>query len=151
VKARSRRPLALALGLAVCLVALAGCAGGPSPGPITRPEPYPSARSPEEAFATFLWAWKRGDLDVLEGYLGAWLRQELKEKLETEDRAAVSAWYREGAEHLELREIDWTHRGDSLAYVRVVLAGGGLSPTALDFSLLRRPDGWVVSGKRLLR
>lgn len=148
---RSGRRRLLGLGLALCLVVPAGCAGGPSPGPVTRPEPYPSAGSAEEAFATFLWAWKRGDLDVLEGHLGAWLLQELQQKLETEEREAVAAWYRAGAEHLELREIDWTHRGDSLAYVRVVLAGEGLSPKALDFSLLRRPDGWVVSGKRLLR
>ncbi|RMG17979.1 MAG: hypothetical protein D6731_03100 [Planctomycetota bacterium] len=137
---------ALALGV---LCWLAGCSSIPL-GPVRRPELYPDRTSPEAAFATFLWAWNAGDVPVLRAVLGAWLRHDLEERIARKGVEETAAFYR-GAGDLRLLDIEWRDVGEALAYVRAVLAGSAVPRAELDFSLLRRPDGWVVTGKRLLR
>lgn len=141
----------LALLAAALVCAPLGCGSVPALGPVERPEIYPDRTEHDAALATFLWAWHTGDIDALDQVLGAWLHHDLELQLEKNGRDAVSEFYRRGAERLTLLELDWEHVGDALAYARIVISAASLERAELDISLLRRPDGWVVSGKRRRR
>jgi hypothetical protein len=134
----------------VAVLLLAGCAGVPT-GPAARPEVYPDRTSVDMAWQTFLWAWKLGDVDVLDQVTGWRMHAELRKQLETNGRDAVAAWYRDGAEELQVLEAEWTTRGEEMAYLRVVLSSKTVSRVEADFSFVERPDGWVLTEKRSVR
>jgi hypothetical protein len=139
------------LALVAALGLLAGCTPSVPLGPIEKPEIYPDRTSPEASWSTYLWAWRTGDVEVLKGVLGLWLRHDLDKELERNGAPAVSEWYRKDADDLLVDSASWTSYGEALAYLRVVLKSHAVPRAELDFSFLRRPDGWVVSGRRLLR
>ena len=128
---------------------VAGCSGIQL-GPVQQPEVYPDKSSPPAVFNTFLWAWHTGDVDVLRRVLGLLLLADLSQRSKTQNDKEISAWYRRGAQNLRVIEADWNKRGEALAYLRVLLGVDG-EELSLDFSFLRRPTGWVVSGRRILR
>ena len=142
----SARSLAWASVLSATLVLLTGCGGVPL-GPVSPPEYYPDRTEHTLTLQTFFWASNQGDIDVLQLVLGALLYQELANTLKTEKKEDVAAWYRRDADGLTIEDVDWTHEGEALAYARVVLRVAGRRHEE-DFSLLRRPDGWVVSGRK---
>ncbi len=143
-----RRSLALLLGLGLALF-LGGCSSIPL-GPVTEPEIYPDRTEDEATLHTFLWAWNTGDVAVLKTSLGALLLQDLIDRLERNGEASVSAFYK-GSGDLTIEELEWIKQTDALAYVRVVLKSSKVTRAEMDFSLYRRPGGWVVTGQRLLR
>lgn len=145
------RALARALACAATLL-LAACGTIPPQGPVEAPAIYPDQTEPELAFQSFLWAWHTGDVEALEHLLGAWLRHDLRERIAVAEAPdEVAGYYREGAQELTLHEVEWTHRGEALAYVRVVLSAAGVDRAELTFGLVKRPDGWAVTGQKLLR
>jgi hypothetical protein len=129
---------------------LTGCAGVPT-GPAQRPEVYPDRTSVDEAWRTFLWAWKQGDVEVLGQVTGWRMHAELRKQIEANGAEAVSAWYRDDAEALRVLEAEWTTRGEEMAYLRVVLSSKTVSRVEVDFSFVERPDGWVLTEKRPVR
>lgn len=143
---------ARALACAAALL-LAACGTVPPEGPVERPAIYPDQTEPELAFQSFLWAWHTGDVDALERLLGGGLRRRLREQLAAADgeREAVAAFYREDAQDLRLDKVEWTLRGEDLAYVRIVLSSGQVDRAELIFGLFNRGGRWVVSGDKLLR
>jgi hypothetical protein len=135
----------------LCVALLAGCAGVPM-GPVARPEIYPDQTTPEAAWSTFAWAWSAGDVDALERVLGGWMKWQLGKELEKNARDAVSAWYRRDAEALVVEDAEWVHRGEALAYLRVVLSSRTIPRLELDFAITRRGmDDWLVTGRRKVR
>ncbi len=140
----------LARALLLGLVLVAGCSEIPL-GPITPPEIYPDRTEHALAFRTFLWAWHEGDVAVLAQVLGWFELRDFKRRLEAEGEEAVGEWYRRGAEDLTLREVEWLHEGVALARLRVVLSSSDVERAEVAFHLLKRPDGWVVSDRRVLR
>lgn len=137
---------ALLLGLAL----LAGCSGVPL-GPVTPPEIYPDRTEHALAFRTFLWAWHQGDVGVLSQVLGWVELRDFKRRLEAEGEEALAEWYRRGAEDLALRELEWQEEGQALARIRVVLTSSTVERAEVEYHLLKRPDGWVVSKRKVLR
>jgi hypothetical protein len=133
------------------LTALLGTGCGTIPlGPVQQPEIYPDRTTHESALASFFWAWHTGDVKVLSQVLGAWPLKNLQERLESTGKTKTSEYYRRDADPMTVDEVEWTAEREALAYVRVVLHPGG-KRVELDISLLRRPDGWVVTAQRLLR
>jgi hypothetical protein len=148
---RARRAAGL---VAACVVAggLAGCAATPPLGTVERPEVYPDRTSALACWETFAWAWKTGDVEVLEQVTGGWLRWELDKQLEKNSREAVAEYYRGGARDLVVLEADWVHLGEALAYLHVVLSAAAVPRVEVDFALTARGlDDWVVTGRRSIR
>lgn len=128
---------------------LAGC--GLPTGPVEPPDPYPDRSTAAAAWETFLWAWHEGDLRVL-SEVTAWTEaQRLEESLQTRGEEGTRAWYRQDAADLTVVEARFTTLGESLAYLRAILRGGAVARVELDFSFVRRPDGWAISDRRLVR
>jgi hypothetical protein len=137
------------LALLVTALLLSGCSTVQL-GPVRRPVIYPDRTTHERALSSFFWAWHEGDVRVLLGVLGAWPLKDLQTRLEKTSPAETAEFYRRDAEALTLVELEWTAERKALAYARVVLHVAG-KRVELDISLLRRPDGWVVTAQRLLR
>jgi hypothetical protein len=129
---------------------LSGCSSL-STGPVVQPDIYPDRSEAPLALHTFLFAWNQGDVPVLQQVLGAWLHYELADLLKKQSAEDVSTYYRQDAQNLAIQDIDWRMEGEGLAYVRLVLSSSSRKRVEVDFSLLHRPDGWVVSGKRFVR
>lgn len=135
----------------LALALLAGCAGVPT-GPVERPDVYPDRTTPVAAWTTYAWAWRTGDVDVLEQVLGGWMRWRLDKELEQQPRDAVSAWYRKDAEELVVEDAEWMHDGEALAYLRVTLTSRATPRLELDLAITRRGvDDWAVTGLRKVR
>lgn len=143
---RRARIAALALGL---LLGLLGC-GSLQTGPVERPDYYPDRTSADAAMATFLFAWREGDLETLDQVLGMWLHKELTEFLKKQDKAAVADYYRKGAQGLTVLDYEWKKEGDEIHYLRAVLQTEEVARFELDFALYRFPLGWVVTGQKLV-
>jgi len=144
---RARAPL-----VASCLACLAlagGCASA-APTEIARPAVYPDRATPDAAWRTFLWAWRTGDVDALGRVTALWLKEDLDRMVEKNGKPAVAEWYRKGADRLVVERATWARRTEDLAYVDARLATGEGDPVEVRFSLLRRDDGWAVSGRRSL-
>ena len=142
-----RRPL---FAFAVAVVLLVGCGGVPT-GPVLPPEYYPDRTTHISALRTYFWAYQEGDVEVLLTVLGAWEYKDLDDQLKAgEKKADLAAWYRQDGADLTIEDVTWKHEGKALAYVQVVLRAAG-KRYEKTYSMLRRPDGWVVSGKRALR
>ncbi len=142
------RPSGLFAPALALALALAGCASGLATGPVERPERYPDRTTAEAAWASYLWAWREGDVGGLQATTGWRLRNDLELQLEKNGAEATSAWYRRDAEGLQVDAARWVERGERLAYVRVRLSRAGADPRELDFSLVARSDGWVVTGAK---
>jgi hypothetical protein len=137
--------------VALLLIALVLCGCGTIPiGPVQRPEIYPDRTTHQSALTSFLWAWHTGDVKVLLGVLGAWPLKDLLNRLEASSEEETSEFYRRDADPMSVAEFEWKSERDALAYSRIVLHLGS-KRIELDISLLRRPDGWVVTAQRLLR
>lgn len=129
---------------------LAGCSGLRT-GPVARPDPYPDRTTPASAWHTFLWAYQSGDVPIL-GEVSAWNEaRELKEALAQRGPEGTAAWCREAAADLAVIEAEWTTQGEELAYLRAVVSSRQTARTEWKVALLRRPDGWAVSDRRLVR
>jgi hypothetical protein len=139
---RARVRCALVLGLL-----LAGCTSAPPQGPVGQPARYPDRTSALATWETYVWAWREGDVDVLEQVYGLQMQVRLQKEIEVNGREETGAWYRRGAQELDVREAEWVHPGEQLSYLRVVMAGAN-GETELDFSFLKRADGWVITGQR---
>lgn len=144
-----------ALVAAAVVVALAGCSAVPTGQP-ERPEIYPDRTTPEAAWQTYAWAWRTGDVTVLEQVLGGWLKNDLERELEENSREQVSAYYRRDTEDLVVDDARWIHKGPALAYLRVVLRSSAVPRVELDFAITGRgtarpSEDWVITGKRFIR
>ncbi|MCO5170343.1 MAG: hypothetical protein M9894_28740 [Planctomycetes bacterium] len=140
---------------ALALALVAGCSAVPTGQP-ERPEIYPDRTTPEAAWQTYAWAWRTGDVDVLEQVLGGWLKNDLERELETYTREKVSDYYRRDTDDLVIDEARWIHKGQSLAYLRVVLRSSAAPRLELDFAITGRgtarpSEDWVITGKRRIR
>lgn len=145
---RALRPLLWA-ALCAALLGLGGC-GGLARGPVEPPDYYPDRTTPAETMRTFLWAWKQGDVTVLDQVLGMWLHKELSELIKKQGVEAVGDYYRKGAEDLAVLDYEWKKEGDEIHYLRIVLATKPVQRLELDFALYRFPLGWVVTGQKLV-
>lgn len=144
------------LGALLLALVVSGCASAPPTGPIERPEIYPDRTSADAAWRTYLWAWRTGDVDVLEQVTGASLHSELRKQLEVNGREKTAEYYRKDAEDLVITESRWIHEGDALAYVRVVLRSSKVPRVEVDFALagrgnVRPSENWVVTGRKPVR
>lgn len=140
----------LAVALALALVLLAGACSS-APTRVERPGFYPDRTTPDACWATFLWAWREGDVAVLEQTYGLWLKEELARQLETQGRAKVSAWYKKDAQGLEVTEARWDKRSELLAYLTARLEKPGEPPLEVRFAFMKRDDGWCLDGRKTLR
>ncbi|MEZ6184983.1 MAG: hypothetical protein R3F62_08245 [Planctomycetota bacterium] len=139
------RRFALALALLV-----AGCSGLPQ-GPVTQPDPYPDRGDPTATWRTFLWAWHTGDVDALQ-LVTAWrMRDRLESELARNSKESVSAWYRDGAQQLEVLDSEWRTHGEEHAYLHTVLKSEDTARLEIDFAFVRRFDGWVITEDRPIR
>lgn len=138
-----------ASALVLLSLLLLGC-GSLSTGPVQKPEYYPDRTSAGDAMATFLWAWHEGDIQTLDEVLGMWLHKELAEYLKKQDKEEVAAYYRNGADGLEILDYDWKKEGQEIQYLRMVLRTKEVERFELDFALYRFPLGWVVTGQKLV-
>lgn len=150
-------PRALPAALATLLAGLllAGCSAVPT-GPFQEPEYYPDRTSPEAAWQTFTWAWKTGDVEVLQQVLGGWLRADLDKELARNGPDATAEYYRRDAVDVVVEDARWIDKGDALAYLRVVLRSSAVPRVELDFAFTGRgtsrpAEDWVVTGKKLVR
>ncbi|HBP20212.1 MAG TPA: hypothetical protein DEA08_20785 [Planctomycetes bacterium] len=143
-----RRALRLLAGLALALC-LGGCAGV-STGPVEPPEIYPDRTSAGLALQTWLWAWHKGDVAVLRQVTGWLLHARLEKELKANPPEKVAEFYRQDTVGLRVEDIDWTELEDQIAYVRLTLRSETIRHEA-DVSLVRRPDGWVVTAHRKIR
>lgn len=142
------RPLGLLASLLLSLC-LGGCAGLPT-GPVQPPEIYPDRTTADLALQTWLWAWHRGDVQVLRQVTGWLLHARLEKELAANPPAKVAEFYRADTVGLRVEDVDWTERHDQIAYVRLALRSDTIRHEA-DVSLVRRPDGWVVTAHRKIR
>lgn len=141
------RAAALALGLSL---ALAGCASAPAVR-VERPATYPDRTAPGACWETFLWAWRTGDVPVLEQTYGLWLREDLVRQVEAQGRARVSEWYRKDAARLVIEDARWDRQTEVLAYLTARLGRAGEQPGEVRFAFMRRDDGWCLDGRKTLR
>lgn len=146
---RTRAGALRALVLIGLVLSALGCSSLQT-GPVERPPYYPDRTSADAAMATFLWAWHEGDLETLDQVLGMWLHKELVEFLKKQDKDDVAAYYRNGAQGLEVLDYEWKKEGDEIHYLRMVLKTQEVSRFELDFALYRFPLGWVVTGQKLV-
>lgn len=147
-----RRRVGWGLGWVGLLCVLqGGCASGPRTGAPRPPTIYPDRTSAEAAWETFLWAWRAGDVEVLEQVTGWKLHHRLVEQIRVNGREAVADYYRTGAEDLRVEEARWTEEGQALAYLRVVVGSEAVPRAEVDFSFVRRDDGWVLTERRVVR
>lgn len=149
-----RRPGGL-LAPALVAVLLGGCSAVPT-GPFEQPEIYPDRTTPEAAWETFGWAWKIGDVVVLQQVLGGWLKSDLEKELAKNGPTATSLYYRRDAADVVVDEARWIEKGDAIAYLRVVLRSSAVPRVELDFAFTGRgtsrpAEDWVVTGKKLVR
>lgn len=140
---RSNAGPAVWVALALVLF-LSGCSGLRT-GPVERPEPYPDQSTPEAAWHTFLWALQSGDLAVLDTATMFYTNEDIEGDLRQIGREKMVTRYRETWADLRVLEGEWTHRGEALARVRVVLSTRQLPRLPCVFIFTRRPDGWAVS------
>ena len=75
----------------------------------------------------------------------------LKEALVQRGPEGTAAWCREAAADLAVIDAEWTTQGEELAYLRAVVSSRQTARTEWKVALLRRPDGWAVSDRRLVR
>lgn len=144
-------------GLAALLLGLllGGCTAVPT-GPFERPEIYPDRTSPEAAWRTFGWAWRTGDVEVLQQVLGGRLKSDITKELAKNGPEATSEYYRRDAQDVVVEEARWIEKGDAIAYLRVVLRSSAVARAELDFAFAGRgtsrpSEDWVVTGKKLVR
>jgi hypothetical protein len=137
-----------AVALAAFLV-LAGCTAPATA--VERPRVYPDRTTPDATWRTFLWAWRAGDVPVLEQTYGLWLREELVRQVETQGRAAVSDYYKKDAKAVVIEDARWERRSDETAYLLARLGRTGEVPLEVRFAFLRRDDGWCIDGRKTLR
>jgi hypothetical protein len=95
--------------IAALVVSLAACAQAPATE-VREPRPYPDRTSPERTWETYLWAWRQGDVRILEQTYGLWMRHELARQLEAQGAAKVAEWYRRDARDMQVEEARWDKR-----------------------------------------
>ncbi len=140
----SRLVLVLVLGLV-----LGACSSAPTR--VERPGIYPDRTTADACWSTFIWAWRTGDVKVLEQTYGLWLKEELTAQIEKQGTARVSDWYKNDAEGLEVESASWDKKGDLLAYLTARLSKPGEPPIEVRFAFMKRDDGWCVDGRKTLR
>jgi hypothetical protein len=135
--------------LVLVLVLVLGCSTAPTR--VERPGIYPDRTTPDVCWSTFLWAWRTGDVKVLQQTYGLWLREELTEQVKVQGPEKVSAWYRKDAEGLEVDSAKWDKKGDLIAYLTARLVKPGEPPVEVRFAFMKRDDGWCLDGRKTLR
>lgn len=144
-----------ALGALALTLLVSGCSAVPT-GAFEQPDIYPDRTTPEAAWQTFGWAWRTGDVEVLQQVLGGWLKSDLEKELAKNGPTATSLYYRRDAADVVVEEARWIEKGDALAYLRVVLRSSAVPRVELDFAFTGRgssrpSEDWVVTGKKLVR
>jgi hypothetical protein len=137
--------------LLVALVA-GGCTSTPSTGAFERPEIYPDRTTPLSAWQTYSWAWKTGDIDVLQQVTGGFERAELDAYVKVNGREATAEWYRKGMDDALIDEARWIHHGDRLAYLRIVLRSSAYPRQEIDVAISGRgSEDWLITRRKLVR
>jgi hypothetical protein len=139
-------PLAAsAVPLLALALLLAGCASDPPTGPAEQPEAYPDLTTPDAAWRTYVYAWARGDLDVLGRVTGGMVRVEHERRIEKNGRERTAEWYR--ADPPEVLEAEWHALGKAKAFLDVALRSPRIARLELHVALTHEPGrGWLVTG-----
>ena len=103
------------VGLLVLGVVLAGCAVDLRRGPVVQPAIYPDRSTADGAWETFLWAWRQGDVDVLQEVSGWRMRERRGRRADAwgDDRSSIRATAGQVRERGDCRRARRLHAGSA--------------------------------------